>query len=145
MTDMQAQLGLCQLDVLDEILEGRRRVAERYTARLASVPFLEPPYEPEYAERTWQSYAVRLAPGAPIARNELMRRLLSDGIPTRRGVMAIHEEASYAGAAAGALPHTEAATRDSLMLPLFPDLPEEQQDYVIERVAVHLSGLAAAA
>ena len=144
MTDMQAQLGLCQLELLDEILEGRRRVAERYTAALASVPFLEPPYEPDYAERTWQSYAVRLMPGAPIGRNELMRRLLADGIPTRRGVMAIHEEASYAGAAA-ALPHTEAATRDSLMLPLFPDLPEEQQDFVIERLATHLSGLAVAA
>ena len=144
MTDMQAQLGLCQLELLDEILEGRRRVAERYTAALASMPFLEPPYEPDYAERTWQSYAVRLMPGAPIGRNELMRRLLTDGIPTRRGVMAIHEEASYAGTAA-ALPHTEAATRDSLMLPLFPDLPEEQQDFVIERLAMHLSGIALAA
>ena len=65
MTDMQAALGLRQLEVLDEILAERRRLAERYTAALAQIPHLEPPYEPAYAERTWQSYAVRLAPLAP--------------------------------------------------------------------------------
>src|SRR5439155_27238251 len=51
MTDMQAALGLCQLEVLDEILEARRRLAARYTARLADVPCIEPPYEPDYAQR----------------------------------------------------------------------------------------------
>ncbi len=71
-----------------------------------------------------------------------MRRLLREGIPTRRGVMAIHEEASYEGPHAN-LEHTEAAARDVLMLPLFPDLTDEQQDYVIERLAAHAISLAA--
>ncbi len=79
------------------------------------------------------------APGAPVGRTELMRRLLHAGIATRRGVMAIHEEASYADPSEigrrAALEHTEAAAREALMLPLFPDLTEEQQDYVIERLA----------
>jgi perosamine synthetase len=139
MTDMQAALGLCQLRELDWILERRRALAERYTDALQAIPFLEPPYDPPYAKRTWQSYCVRLAPDAPITRTELMRRLLEDGIATRRGVMASHEEAAYAGAVEGGrlatLPHTEAATRETLMLPLFPDLSEEQQDHVIERLA----------
>ena len=47
---------------------------------------------------TWQSYCVRVAPGAPVGRTELMRLLLADGIATRRGVMAIHREAAYVGA-----------------------------------------------
>ena len=97
MTDMQAALGLCQLEILDDILAKRRRLAERYTAALERIPGLEPPYDPPYAERTWQSYCVRVTPRAAIGRTELMRRLLADGIPTRRGVMAIHEEAAYAG------------------------------------------------
>jgi UDP-glucose 4-epimerase len=42
-----------------------------------------------------------------------------------------------------ALPHTEAAARDVMMLPLFPGLTDEQQDYVIERVAAHVVALAA--
>jgi perosamine synthetase len=142
MTDMQAALGLCQLEMLDEILEDRRRLAARYTVAIERIPYLEPPFEPHYADRTWQSYAVRLSPDAPIDRNELMRRLLRDGVPTRRGVMAIHEEPAYADVAAS-LPHTEAATRDSLMLPLFAGLGDEQQDHVIGSLATHLAGVAA--
>jgi perosamine synthetase len=142
MTDMQAALGLCQLEALDEILEARRSLAERYTAALMHIPHLEPPYDPGFAERTWQSYCVRVRAGAPVGRDGLMRRLLHDGIATRRGVMAIHEEGAYAGLDVS-LPHTEAAARDVLMLPLFPALTEEQQDYVIDRVVAHTVALAA--
>jgi perosamine synthetase len=142
MTDMQATLGLCQMRLLDEILEERTRLAARYTEAFERIPYLDPPYEPEYAQRTWQSYAVRLLPNAPVGRGELMSALLRDGVATRRGVMAIHQEASYAGSAV-VLPHTVAATRDSLMFPLFPGLTDEQQDYVIDRVATHLAALAA--
>jgi dTDP-4-amino-4,6-dideoxygalactose transaminase len=138
MTDMQAALGLCQLEILDDILAKRRRLADRYTAALALLPGLEPPYDPPYAERTWQSYCVRVTERSPIGRTELMRRLLADGVPTRRGVMAIHHERPYADAA-GCLEHTDAAARDVLMLPLFPDLTDEQQDYVIERLASHVA------
>jgi dTDP-4-amino-4,6-dideoxygalactose transaminase len=142
MTDMQAALGLCQLEALDEILAERKRLAERYTAAIETIDGLQPPFEPEYAERTWQSYAVRLAPDASVDRTELMRRLLVDGVPTRRGVMAIHEERSYAGSA-GPLPHTEAASRESLMLPLFAGLTDEEQDHVIGSLAAHLAPVAA--
>jgi len=143
MTDMQAALGLCQLEVLDEILERRRVLAERYTAAIERIPHLEAPYDPPYAERTWQSYCVRIAPDAAVDRTELMRRLLRDGIATRRGVMAIHEEGSYAGGQHIDLRHTEAASRETLMLPLFPDLTEAQQDHVIERIAAHVVARAA--
>jgi perosamine synthetase len=142
MTDMQATLGLCQLEALDEILALRRRVAERYTEAIERIPFIEPPYEPDYAQRTWQSYAVRLAPDAPIDRNELMRRMLRDGVPTRRGVMTIHEEGAY-GDVEVSLPRTEAASRESLMLPLFAGLTDEQQDHVIDSLATHLAAVAA--
>jgi dTDP-4-amino-4,6-dideoxygalactose transaminase len=142
MTDMQAALGLCQLDVLEDVLERRRHLADRYTAALERIPHLEAPYDPPYATRTWQSYCVRVGLGAAVGRTELMQRLLMDGIVTRRGVMAIHQEDAYAVEHAD-LPHTDAAARDVLMLPLFPDLSIEQQDYVIERIAAHVVAQAA--
>jgi dTDP-4-amino-4,6-dideoxygalactose transaminase len=142
MTDMQAALGLCQLEVLDHVLDRRRALSKRYNAAIARIPALETPFEPDYAIRTWQSYCVRVSPHSPVGRTELMRRLLRDGIPTRRGVMAIHEEPAYAGPSVS-LPHTEAAARNVVMLPLFADLTEEQQDYVIERLGAHCVALAA--
>jgi dTDP-4-amino-4,6-dideoxygalactose transaminase len=142
MTDMQAQLGLCQLEELDWILERRRALAERYSAAIAHIPSLEAPFEPDYAVRTWQSYCVRVNDRSPVGRTELMRRLLHDGIPTRRGVMTIHEEPAYA-AADVSLPHSEAAARDVVILPLFADMTEAQQDYVLERLATHAVAQAA--
>jgi perosamine synthetase len=141
MTDMQAMLGLKQLEMLDEIRAERRRIAERYNDAIERIPFVEPPYDPDYADRTWQSYAVTLAADAPIGRTELMRRLLLDGVPTRRGVMASHEEPAYADSPAD-LPNTDAASRNSLMLPIFAGLTDEQQDHVIASLATHLSAVA---
>jgi dTDP-4-amino-4,6-dideoxygalactose transaminase len=54
--------------------------------------------------------------------------------------MAIHEEAPYAESGER-LPHTVAASRETLMLPLFPGLEEQQQDYVIEHLEAHLAAL----
>jgi perosamine synthetase len=142
MTDMQAALGLCQLEVLDEILVERRRQAERYNVALEQLPGLESPYEPPYAERTWQSYPVRVTSEFPLDRTELMRRLHQDGVATRRGVMAIHHERAYGDPSAW-LPHTDRAANDTLLLPLFPGLGDDAQDYVIERLAALTLALAA--
>ena len=134
MTDLQAAVGLSQLEILDTVLAERRRLAERYSDSLAEVPFIEPPFEPSYAVRTWQSYPVRIDPQAPFDALELMRLLLQDGVSTRRGIMAIHLEEAYSDAGAE-LPHTEAAANDVVLLPLFPGLGDEAQSYVIERLA----------
>jgi len=142
MTDMQGALGLCQLEVLDEILAERARQAARYTEALERIPFLAPPYEPPYAVRTWQSYPVRVLPGSPLGRTDLMRALLHDGIATRRGIMASHHEGAYAGVTP-LLPHTDQAAADVIMLPLFAGLKDEEQEYVIDRVAAHAMAQAA--
>jgi perosamine synthetase len=134
MTDLQAAVGLCQLGVLDTVLAERRRLAERYSAELAGVLSIEVPEDPTYAVRTWQSYPIRVNSRSPVGAEELMRLLLADGIATRRGIMAIHLEGAFAGSGAD-LPHTEAAARDVVLLPLFPGLSEEAQDHVIDRLA----------
>jgi perosamine synthetase len=141
MTDLQAALGLTQLAALDDILAERRAIAERYTAALAGHPHLEAPVDPPYAQRTWQSYPVRVRRSSPVSRTELMQRLLDDGIATRRGVMAIHHEAPYS--APVLLPHTERAAEDTLMLPLFCGITEAEQDYVVARLAGHTLAQAA--
>lgn len=143
MTDLQAAVGLCQLGDLDEILRLRRGIADYYTEVLSAVEGIETPAEPDYAVRAWQSYPIRLSEQAAVGRRELMRLLLRDGIVTRRGIMAIHLEGAYADSPATDLPNTEAAARDTILLPLFPGLSGSAQDYVIDRLALHASAVAA--
>src|SRR3954453_16342101 len=49
LTDRQAALGLCQMELLDEILAERARLAARYSAAISEIPHLEEPFEPDYA------------------------------------------------------------------------------------------------
>ena len=71
----------------------------------------------------------------PVTRDELMESLLRSGIATRRGCMAIHEEPCYARFRPGkGLPVTEACARDSILLPLFPSMTNEEQDDVVRHL-----------
>ncbi len=132
MTDLQAAVGLVQLRRLDEMLAKRRAFARRYSERLESLSWLIPPREPDGHRHSFQSYMVRLTHDAPIRRDELMQELLDRGISTRRGIMAIHRETPYRGDWDKLLPNTNAATDSTMILPLYHEMTEDDQDYVIE-------------
>lgn len=133
MTDVQAAIGVVQLKRLPEMLERRRRVAERYTAALSNHRWLEPPFVPAHVEPNWQSYQVRLRPDAPLSRNGLMEALHAQGIPTRRGVMASHLEPPYRDTAPP-LPHTKRAAEECLLLPIHPALDEAGVEAVLSAI-----------
>lgn len=133
MTDMQAALGLVQLGRMNEFLARRRALASRYATKLSKLGWMTPPSEPANCRHNFQSYMVRLNPGSPISRNDLMRELLARGIATRRGVMAIHHEPPYRNSQWDKrLPETNAAADETFILPLFHQMTEEDQDYVVE-------------
>ena len=132
MTDLQAAVGLMQLQRLERMLARRRELAERYTARFASVSWLTAPRESPDHRHNFQSYVVRLTGDAKIARDDLMQELLDRGISTRRGIMAIHRELPYCGH--GRLPMTDQATNTTMILPLFQGMTNEEQDYVIDNL-----------
>ncbi|HLJ80564.1 MAG TPA: DegT/DnrJ/EryC1/StrS family aminotransferase [Ktedonobacterales bacterium] len=138
MTDIQAAIGIEQLKKFDDILARRRQLADRYNALLPEIPGVSIPYVPDDADHTYQSYCVRLDPERTAARNDVMERMLALGVATRRGIMAIHEEPYYVSRFGRvSLPVTEAATRDTLLLPLFASMTDAEQDRVIE--ALHRS------
>jgi perosamine synthetase len=135
MTDMQAALGLVQLRRLAGFLERRRARAAKYTSGLAKLPFLVPPSEPNDCESNFQSYMVRMLENAPVGRDALMQAMLDRGISTRRGVMAIHRERPYAGPLWDLrLPETNKAADHAIILPLFDQMTDDDQDYVLEAI-----------
>ncbi|MFF5973164.1 aminotransferase class I/II-fold pyridoxal phosphate-dependent enzyme [Streptomyces sp. NPDC012769] len=131
MTDIQAAVGLAQLEKLDAMVARRRELAARYGELLADVPGLDPVRDPAHGRSNFQSYWVLLAEDFPVGRDTLLGVLAEAGISARRGIMASHLEPAYAGHPAAPLPVTERISRDSLILPLFHTMTEEQQDRVV--------------
>jgi perosamine synthetase len=140
LTDIQAAIGREQLQRLTAIVERRRLLAARYLAAFEGMPGIIPPREPAWARSNWQSYTVRLE--RPGSQRAVMQQMLADGVSTRRGAMNAHREAAYPPGtwrAAGSLQRGEQVQDTSLVLPLFHQLTEADQDRVVEalRNAVH--------
>ena len=132
MTDIQAAIGREQLKRLPAIVERRRTLAAAYGECLRGIPGVIPATEPAWARSNWQSYTVRLQP--PLDQRRVMQCLLDEGISTRRGVMNAHREPAYpAGSwrAAGPLTRGEQAQDTVIVLPLFHQMTDEDQQRVV--------------
>lgn len=133
LTDLQAALGLSQLQRLSAFVDRRQALMARYRAALADGPavFLE---EPEDCRSAYH-LAVVSVPGVSAAQH----LALFEGMRARRiGVQLhywpIHLQPHYRrlGFDPGAYPNAEAYARTSFSLPLFPDLTEQQQNRVLD-------------
>lgn len=133
MTDMQGALGIVQLSKLTRIKEQRLAQARLYDGLLADVEEIAPPFVPDYAEPAFSSYCVRVRPGCPVSADEIVRRMAERRVSCRHGIQPLHREPYFANKQPGLrLPQTEAAARETIFLPIFPGLQEEQQHTVIE-------------
>lgn len=132
LSDLHAAVGLVQLRKLDRFLARRREIAARYDAALREIEGVVPPFVPDYAQPNYQSYIVRLDAADEVQRDQVLNEMQRRGVATRRGLMAAHREPCYRDAhIAGSLQHTEAATAQTMILPMYTDLTEDQQAYVI--------------
>jgi len=133
MTDMQAAVGIVQLGRLAEIVARRREIAARYSAELADVPGLRPIADPSYGESNFQSYWVEIEPEFGATREQVLESLALADISARRGIMAAHRQPAYAGTDTGDadLTVTERLTDNTLILPVFHQMTDEEQTRVI--------------
>ena len=134
MTDIQAAVGIAQLDKLPTMIARRRELAGVYRDALAGIQGLKLPGDPGYGTTNYQSYSVLMSEEFPISRNDLMAYLLSQGISTRRGVMAAHREPAFAHHPHRPLPVTEELTDSSVILPLYHDMSAEDVIRVTDSV-----------
>ena len=129
LTDIQAAVGREQLKRLPEFVVRRRELAARYVELLAGIDGLGLPAEPAWARTNWQSYCVRLPDGCD--QRQVMQSMLERGIGTRRGIMCSHREPAYASMQPRQpLPHSEQAQERCVLLPLYHDMSEDDQQAV---------------
>ena len=146
MTDIQAALGAAQMERATEIIQERQRLAERYDAAFAGLPWLRIPAHVDGCEHGYQSYPCLFQP-EPItsesiprinkARNAWMDELQHAGISTRPATHAVHMLKYYREKyqlKPEDFPNAWAANDCSISLPLFHGMTETEQDFVIKQV-----------
>jgi len=134
LTDIQAAVGIKQLEKLDWLLVERRKIAMKYHEAFKDISQLRLPTEKPGYESNYQSYSIYLNNAKPELRNELMQALLDKGIATRRGVMCTHRETAYKTEYKSTqLPISEDLQDNSIIIPLFiPMKPEEIDEVIIK-------------
>ncbi|MGQ0830640.1 MAG: DegT/DnrJ/EryC1/StrS family aminotransferase [Microthrixaceae bacterium] len=136
MTDLQAAIGVVQMGRLAGILEARRALAARYDEELSGLPGLRLPVEPGGYTHVYQSYVTFVEDGGD-ARDRLASTLEEKGVASRQGTHAVHALRYYRdryGLSPDDFPRAWAADRQSLTLPLFAGMTDEEHAHVVSVV-----------
>lgn len=140
LTDLQAAVGIEQMKRLDSLVSRRVELAMRYNSLLSEHKWLQTPYVPSYADPNFQSYAVSLRDDCAVARDSVWQTLLDNGVAAKRGIMTIHRERAYTEVyGRQSLPVTEKASDSSLLLPLYPQMTEVEQDHIVATLGKEMS------
>jgi len=132
MTDIQAAVGIKQLEKLDWLVTERRRIVLIYNNAFKHLDFIQLPIEHQGYFSNYQSYAVYLKKTCAVDRNTIMQKLLDNGIASRRGVMNTHRETAYKNSSVNVcLPVSEDLQDNSILLPLYVPMTEKDIQYVI--------------
>lgn len=138
MTNMQAALGVAQLERLDEFIGIKRAMGRRYTTLLKDVAALQLPLErTENAENIYWVFGVVLDDAIPFDAEEAMKRLAATGIGTRPFFWPMHEQPVFSrmGLFAGDhFPVAEKLARRGFYLPSGMALSGQQMERVITAV-----------
>lgn len=130
MTELQAALGLSQMNRLDVYVAKRHALVKRYDEQLAELALSIPWQHPD-GYSSFHLYVVRLAEGSH--RRQVFEALRARGIGVNVHYIPVHTQPYYhaMGFALGDFPQAERYYAEAISLPLYPGLSEADQDHVI--------------
>lgn len=134
LTDLAAAIGIEQLRKIDRFLARREQLAAAYVEGLAGLPLRLPAPPQSGSSHAWHLYPVRLLPGAPLGRDDLIALLSERGIGTSVHFIPLHRQPYWRDScrlSAQAFPVAEAAYASMLTLPLYTKMSGADQERVI--------------
>jgi perosamine synthetase len=137
LTNLQAAIGLSQIEQIEDHLRRKRWIGQAYTERLRDVPGLQLPVEEPWARQVYWMYGVVLDELTGLDAAEFARRLQALGVQTRPFFLGMHEQPVFhrMGLFAGeCYPVAEHIARQGLYLPSGLALTEAQLVQVCEAV-----------
>lgn len=132
LTNLQAAIGLAQVERAEEKIELRRRVARVYTGLLQGTADLTLPPEAPWARSTFWMYGILIGPRFGRSRDEVMKLLAERGIETRAFFHPMHRQPMFRGQVAGEFPVSADLGERGLYLPSGLGLTRDQQERVVK-------------
>lgn len=135
MTNIQAGMGLAQLENIEKYVEMRRQNAAYYNSRLKNVPGIIVPTEKPWARNVYWMYAIVIQDEFGVTRDDLRKKLLEKEIETRDFFIPMHLQPCFhkLGLFKGEkYPVAEEMGRGGMFLPSSTGLTTEQKDYICE-------------
>ena len=136
MTNIQAAIGIAQLEKLDSFNEQRIKNAERLSRNL-NVPGLKTPYRDAAVKHVYHQYAILVDDGFPISRDKFLDYLSSNGIgsavhyPYPIHIQPLYKSLGYAD---DQCPIARECSKKILSLPVYPGLGDDDIDYIINTI-----------
>lgn len=137
MTELQAALGISQMQRLEEYVARRHQLADRYDALFKDVP-LKTPFRSPASYSAFHLYIIRLDSGPGYSRETVFDHLCAAGIGVNVHYIPVHTQPYYArlGSAAGydaqSFPEANRYYQQAISLPMYAALSDVQQDDVVE-------------
>ncbi|EKD91618.1 MAG: hypothetical protein ACD_29C00465G0002 [uncultured bacterium] len=130
LTDIQAALGLTQLKNIEKFIERRRYLAKRYHERLSGLP-IQLPLQHELEQSSWHLYVIQSE-----QRTHVFNQLREAGVGVNVHYIPVHIQPYYQkmGFRFGDFPIAEQYYSRAISLPIFFDLNEESQEFIIEKL-----------
>jgi dTDP-4-amino-4,6-dideoxygalactose transaminase len=134
--DVNAAIGLAQLERADAMRARRQEVAARYFERLGGLAAVDlPAVRVPFEDHAWHLFVVVVRPEAPVGRDRLIERLAERGIGTSVTYKPLHRMSYYRDRYQldpGAFPEAERVWQGCLALPIYPGLTDDDVDYVCD-------------
>ena len=137
MTNIQAAIGLAQLEKIEDLVAARRRNAHYYNSLLKDVPGITLPVEREETKNVYWMYGILIEDEFGLSRDELMARLKEKGIETRTFFYPMHQQPVFQemGLFKGEnYPVAEGLAQKGLYLPSGSGLKKEEIEAVCQTI-----------
>ena len=134
MTDIQAALGVSQMTRLDEFVIKRHQIGKRYDEAFSGIEFEVPWQHPE-CYSSYHLYPIRIKmEETQKTQRQIYDVLMSAGINVNLHYIPVYRQPFYEkmGFNAGYCPESEKYHKEAISLPMYPSLPDSDQEYVIE-------------
>ena len=144
MPDVNAAIGLAQLEEAETFRKERQRVATFYYEQLESLAhFIDLPVTHiPFTDHAWHLFPIVIKENAPVSRNEFIEQMSKAGIGTSVHYKPLHRMTYYKnkyGLQSDAFPNAEKTWQGNVSLPIFPYMTEEELKYVCETTKKILS------